>query len=90
MSKQETSTISSQDELFSILTKNVDDWDFDRFNAIHEPTEINYWICNGFSSFKQQENTRGLIGYINRIKLWFWLKEARRQQIIKKYNKANK
>lgn len=74
----------TKDKVYEKLIKSVDDWEFTRYNAIYKPLNISYWIANGLSFFSIDSGARVGIGFMNWIKLWFWLKETRRKQILEK------
>lgn len=42
--------MNTKDELTTLLTKNVDAWEFTDYVAIHS-SGMRWWIANGLSSF---------------------------------------
>ena len=71
-----------KDQVFEVLTKDANDWIIDRYYAYHKPTKVNYWLRAGIFFFNCVGDYSVSIGLVNRIKLFFWLKNARRQQIL--------
>ena len=79
----------SSDGLYRMLTKDINDWDFSsKHTTTHDPTGYEFWTCNGWISFRVYERQNIGINFIDKIRLWYWLKNARRvqiSQIIKSY-----
>lgn len=80
--KQGKILMNNKKEVFKLLTKSENDWEITRFEAIHKPTKIVYWIANGLIFFSNDMHVN--IGFWNWLKLWIWLKKVKRMQIIKK------
>ena len=73
-------------KLYKALTRSTDDWDIGKYQATHKPTNVNYWIANGIISFHNDSGVR--IGLLNWIKLWYWLKKAKKNQLLNKINQS--
>ena len=69
-------------EVYKHLTKNIDDWEINQFEAYHKPSGLIWWIGNGllFFSFRSIKNVS--IGLFYSIKLYYWIKNANRIKII--------
>jgi len=71
-----------KDRAFAALTKNADDWQIDAYNAYHKPSGIKWWVGNGLLFFHTDGNKNVSIGILNWIKLYYWIKNVKRQQVI--------
>lgn len=74
----------SSEELYKLLTKDINDWGFSRFTTDHHPTGYEFWTCNGLICFKVHEKQKIGLNWIDTIRLWFWLKNARRVQVAQR------
>lgn len=73
-----------KNQLFVYLTKSTKDWRFDAFNALHIPSGISYWTGNGLMLFSNNSTSCKVgIGLFNKVKLWFWIKDAQREKVLK-------
>ena len=63
-----------KDKLFDILTQSEDDWRFDQYHALHVPSEMHYWIANGLLCFRNEGDRKASLGFLNWIRLYFWIK----------------
>lgn len=79
-SKTEPRTL--KDRAFAALTNDVNDWKIDKYNAYHKPSGIKWWIANGLLFFHAEGNKDVSIGLWNWIRLYYWIKNAKRQQVI--------
>ena len=70
-------------ELYKSLTKDINHWEIQEHVAINNEAGIIMWIANGFLFFKPYHDSLEL-GFINKVKLYIWLKNAHRMQIINK------
>lgn len=69
--------------LYKALANNESEWKFDRWTAIHQPTGVCYWIVNGLLFFKAYETSQAPnLGLYYSIKLYYWLREAQRKNLI--------
>ena len=78
-----------QKQLYQKLTKSTDDWVIDAYYATHS-SGLTYWVANGLAFFYPSESKSKSLGYLinlsfyYRIKLYFWLLNAARLQLLAK------
>lgn len=80
----------SKNRVLEVLTENSDNWAFNHKYAFYKPNKIGFWIGGGILGFKPFKKSSGLflwgwgvsLGIINTIKLYYWLKNINRKQII--------
>lgn len=75
-----------KDRAFAALVKNQDDWQIDCYQAHHKPSGITYWTANGLMFFHADGRSNVSIGFKNRLKLWFWIKDVKREKVINSVN----
>ncbi len=71
----------SSDDLYSLLTRNPNDWFIDHYYATHKTTKVKFWIANGVFSFSQEGGKPCNLGLFNKWALYYWLSNVSRQQI---------
>lgn len=62
---------------FKVMTSNFRDWDFDEYHATYKPNGLRYWTSDGLFTFEEITKKKIRLGIINKIKLYYWLKNAR-------------
>ena len=77
-----------KNKAFLALIKNDNDWNIDNHYAYHIPSKIKYWIANGLFFFRSEGKNNVNIGLINKIKLYFWIKNVERKRVINSVNKS--
>jgi hypothetical protein len=80
MTEQKTNTL--KDRAYEALINNIDDWHIDKYNAYHKPSGIRWWISNGLLYFHADGNKDVSIGLWNWVKLYYWIKNVKRKQVI--------
>lgn len=74
--------MNSKNQVYNILTKSHKDWIFNDRYAEHNPSGVRYYVGTTVQMMWQSSDVKVSIGFINHIKLFYWLKEARRKQFI--------
>lgn len=71
-------------DFYDALTSDHMEWDIDACVAIHKPTGCKFWIANGLLFMKEEE--QGIsIGLIYTIRLYYWLKNAKKAILLSSY-----
>jgi hypothetical protein len=71
-----------KEKAYKYLTKNINDWEMDKFRAHHKPSGITWWIANGIPFFRTESEKDVSLGFFYSIKLYYWIKNAKRIKII--------
>jgi hypothetical protein len=70
-------------QVYDFLTRSEEDWTFDSYYAYHKPSNSKFWICNGIMFFSQDASNGYVgMGFINKVRLWFWLKKCAKIKFI--------